>query len=255
MSVGILVAFVNAGIGLLIGWSGIAGFLLPMFYTGYLGYSVAEALALSFASFFVSGCIGAYNYRRRGELPLQPAVVLSAGSMLGAILGVWFNQLISPGIAKLILFLVVLVSGISIVLREYRQSSESMSGKPATVRLTSPALLSVLGFITGAICALSGAGGPILVMPLLVLLGFSIREAIGMALFNSIIIAIPSFIGYWHVDGSMALLPVLLFAIVGHAIGVFAGSRTSQIIKQRPLKLAVAFFSIAIALYMIGNLL
>ena len=42
----------------------------------------------------------------------------------------------------------------------------------------------------------SSAGGPILVMPILVVLGFRIREVIAIALFDSIFIAIPSSVGY-----------------------------------------------------------
>lgn len=52
------------------------------------------------------------------------------------------------------------------------------------------------GLVTGALCALSGAGGPILVMPLLVVFGVPVKTAVGVALFNSIFIAVPSCIGY-----------------------------------------------------------
>ncbi len=52
------------------------------------------------------------------------------------------------------------------------------------------------GAVTGLICALSGAGGPILVMPLLVVFGVPVKTAVGIALFNSIFIAVPSSIGY-----------------------------------------------------------
>ena len=44
------------------------------------------------------------------------------------------------------------------------------------------------GAVTGLICALSGAGGPILVMPLLVVFGVPVKTAVGIALFNSILL-------------------------------------------------------------------
>ena len=56
--------------------------------------------------------------------------------------------------------------------------------------------LIFLGITTGAICSLSGAGGPVLVMPLLVACGVSARIAVGVALFDSVFIAIPACIGY-----------------------------------------------------------
>lgn len=248
-----LVALVNLVVGLLIGWSGIAGFLIPMFYAGYLGYLVPEALALSFAAFGASGVIGSISYYRTDDLPLRPAVLLSIGSFIGAMLGVWLNYLIPASTAKMILFVVVLVSGISILLRE-RKSKNDTESETSGKKAISDWWLIILGFLTGAMCALSGAGGPILVMPLLVLLGFRIRQAVGMSLFNSIFIAIPSFIGYWKIAGSSKLLPVLFVSLMGQIVGVLIGSKTSSKIKQRPLKISVAIFSIGISLYMILNL-
>ena len=43
---------------------------------------------------------------------------------------------------------------------------------------------------------MSGAGGPVLVMPLLVVMGISVRTAVGVALFNSVFIGIPAVTGY-----------------------------------------------------------
>ena len=102
--------------------------------------------------------------------------------------------------------------------------------------------------MTGAICAASGAGGPILVMPILTLLGIPAHMAVGISLFDSIFIALPAVIGYLHAaagkEGMYVLLPVLLIA---HGIGVFAGSKNATRINQKMLKRIVAVASIAIA--------
>ena len=50
----------NFLIGGMIGLTGIAGFLLPMLYSGFLGMSSAQGLALSFFAFLISGILGAY---------------------------------------------------------------------------------------------------------------------------------------------------------------------------------------------------
>ena len=49
----LIAAAVNLVVGLLIGLTGVAGFLLPMFYAGSMNLPVAESLALSFAAFVV----------------------------------------------------------------------------------------------------------------------------------------------------------------------------------------------------------
>ena len=81
-------------------------------------------------------------------------------------------------------------------------------------------------------CSLSGAGGPVLVMPLLVVLGIGIRTAVGVALFNSVFIGIPACIGYMMQCSITDILPVMGAALVFHGIGVVFGSRNAVKINQ-----------------------
>ena len=73
----ILMILLNIIVGACVGLTGIAGFLLPMFYTGFLNMPSTEALALSFSAFLVSGIIGSINFYRAGNLEIRPALVLS----------------------------------------------------------------------------------------------------------------------------------------------------------------------------------
>lgn len=238
----VLMILLNLLVGGCIGLTGIAGFLLPMFYTGFLGMPSSESLALSFAAFLISGILGSVNYYRSGNLELKTAGILSAGSFLGAIVGVKINLLIPEDTMKIILYLVVLLSGISILLRKEKPEKEGKKEEK------NKAVYFLLGVVTGAVCAASGAGGPVLVMPLLTLIGFPAHTAVGISLFDSIFIALPSAAGYLYAASGVKeiyyLLPVLL---VAHGIGVFAGSKNSVKINQKLLKQIVAVGSIAIA--------
>ena len=116
----------NLLIGGMIGLTGIAGFLLPMLYSGFMGMPSAQGLALSFCAFLISGILGAYNYYRARSLDLRLALFISLGSFAGAIAGVNLNLLIEEGIVKKILYLVVLLSGISILIRKENKEENSM---------------------------------------------------------------------------------------------------------------------------------
>lgn len=188
VAVFVIIGIANMVIGGLIGLCGIAGFLLPMLYTGALGYNVDQALAYSFLAFLVSGCIGAWQYRREGNLDIPLSVKLGAGSAIGAVAGVALQAMIEKEAAKVLLYVVVLFSGISILLRMWKEKKsaeqeEKKSGRAFTENIK---FLILLGITTGMVCALSGAGGPILVMPLLVVCGVSARIAVGVALFDSV---------------------------------------------------------------------
>ena len=277
----LLIVAVNLIVGVCIGLTGIAGFLLPMFYTGFLGMPAVESLALSFAAFFISGALGSVNYFRSGNLDLKTAAVLSAGSLVGAVLGVNLNLLIPEEMIRLLLYLVVLLSGASILVREYlarrgKAAVDSASKTPGagtevgtdttagadTIAATTPALRPapaagtarsaalylLLGLSTGAVCAASGAGGPVLVMPLLTTMGFPAHMAVGISLFDSIFIAIPSAAGYIAAAQDMAsLLSLLPLVLLFHGIGVLGGSRYAVRINQSVLKAIVAAGSILIA--------
>lgn len=241
-----IVMAANLVVGAFVGLTGVAGFLLPIVYTGPLGMGVTEGLALSFAAFIVSGALGSVNYNKAGNLDIPFGIRLSLGSLAGAVLGVKLNLIIPESTVKVILYVVVLLSGISILLRKDKRQEE---GGRAYVISDHLAATLILGFVTGAVCSLSGAGGPVLVMPLLVVLGIGIRTAVGVALFNSVFIGIPACIGYMMQCSVKDLLPVMAAALVFHGIGVVYGSRNAVKINQILLKKGIAVFSILIAIW------
>lgn len=241
----LIVVAANLVVGAFVGLTGVAGFLLPIVYTGPLAMGVTEGLALSFAAFIVSGALGSVNYKKAGNLDIPFGIRLSLGSLVGAVLGVKLNLVIPESTVKVILYVVVLLSGISILLRKDKKEEETR-GYVISEHL---AATLVLGFVTGAICSLSGAGGPVLVMPLLVVLGISIRTAVGVALFNSVFIGIPACIGYMMQCDMKAILPVMGAALVFHGIGVIFGSKNAVKINQTLLKKGIAIFSILIAIW------
>lgn len=243
----------NFIVGGLIGICGVAGFLLPMMYTGLLGLPVSQALTLSFLAFFVSGAIGSVNYHKQGNLDVRFSLILGVGSFLGGLLGVRLNALVTPFQAKVLLYLVVLLSGFSILLREKKAVAASCGKRSKW--LDSPVFIIGFGFVTGAICSLSGAGGPVLVMPLLVALGMPVHMAIGVALFDSVFIALPACIGYMMQCDLTQIAVLMVITILAHGAGTLLGSSNAHKIRQTPLKMGVAIFSICLSVYMIGSLL
>ena len=194
----ILAALGSCAVGLFIGWCGVAGFLLPILFVNACGLGVTESLLLSFLCFAVSGAIGSWNYHRRGELPLRPALILSAGSLAGGLLGAALGGLLEPETVKVVLYIVVFFSGL--------------------------------------------VGG----------MGVPAKTAVGVALLDSVFIALPAVAVYGSRCASLAaLVPMLLAAVLGHALGVFAGSVTAAHVPQSLLKRGVAVFSICFSLFML----
>ena len=255
----VIIAAANMAVGGCIGICGIAGFLLPMLYTGGLGFDVTYALALSFLAFLVSGIIGSFNYYKAGNLDIKMSLKLGLGSLIGAAAGVFLQSMIEKSTAKTILYLVVLFSGASILIRMWNDKrktavpgadSSEVSGSRKTLA-DHMGFLIFLGITTGAICSLSGAGGPVLVMPLLIACGVSARIAVGVALFDSVFIAVPACVGYLSRITWTEVLGILVLIIVTHGIGVWLGSHFAGKVPVQGLKIFVAVFSVCIAIYML----
>lgn len=259
----VIIGAANMAVGGCIGICGIAGFLLPMLYSGALGFDVTYALALSFLAFLVSGIIGSFNYYKAGNLDIKMSIKLGIGSLIGAVGGVFLQSMIEKSTAKTILYLVVLFSGASILVRmwnEKRRAAKAVSDNPSATTADDSdnktiadnvVFLIFLGITTGVICSLSGAGGPVLVMPLLVACGVSARIAVGVALFDSVFIAIPACIGYLSRITWTEILGLLVLIVVTHGIGVWLGSRFAGKVPVQGLKIFVAVFSVCIAIYML----
>ncbi|MEG1994617.1 MAG: sulfite exporter TauE/SafE family protein, partial [Oscillospiraceae bacterium] len=185
----------------------------------------------------------------KGFLPMNISLVIGAGSLFGSVIGVYLNKLLPSNVVTILLYVVVFCSGFSILLRK-----DKKGGNTAGTKDLSKTILFVLGLVTATICSFSGAGGPILVMPLLIVLGIETRSAIGIALFDSIFIALPAIVGYMSKSTIDNLMLMLVVCGVSHAVGILLGSHSAHKIPQRVLKVSVAIFSICIAVYKIAGM-
>ena len=246
-----IVLISNIIIGVLLGMTGISGFLLPLIYAGFLGMPVHDSLALSFLSFAVSGIIGAYSYWKSKNMDVKLALFLSIGSLPGAFLGVLINVFISEFLAKLLLYIFVLLAGLSIL---FKKSQDSSMIKKESGLLGNRYMLISLGVVTAAVCSLTGAGGPILLVPLLASLGVNIRVAVGVGLLNSVIIAIPAIFGYFA-HANMTSMPTLIAAsLLGTTAGILTGARFAAKVPLKHLKIIIAIITICSSGYMLITL-
>ncbi|WP_251638696.1 sulfite exporter TauE/SafE family protein [Sporosarcina sp. NCCP-2716] len=245
-----IVLLANLVIGIFLGISGIAGFLLPLIYVGFLHLPVHDSLALSFLAFAVSGLLGALSYWKMKQMDIKLAVLLSIGSLPGALLGVQINVVTSDFLVKLFLYLFVLFAGISILLKKSQPEGAQQPSPLLQHRL----FVVLLGFLTAAICALTGAGGPILLVPILASLGVNIRVAVGVSLLNSVIIAIPSMAGYFARANLESTAYLIVVSLVGTVIGILFGTRIANRVPLPQLKLLISILTIVSSVYMLVSM-
>jgi len=107
-----------------------------------------------------------------------------------------------------------------------------------------------LGFITGIITGLVGAGGGFIIIPILVILAkLPMKKAVGTSLF---IIAINSLIGFLGDLGNVDIDWIFLLIFTGLAIvGIFVGIYLANFIDGKKLKKAFGWFVLVMGFYII----
>ena len=175
------------------------------------------------ATFIATGLVGSIAYFRSGELANRvagrAAVLLSAASVVGGFAGSQLNTLLDARVFGALLGGFVLLTGALVLVRQLR-------GLEPVAQLdlskgTSMVWMVVLGVVVGLHGGLLGVVGPVLAVPLLVLLGVPMLLALGLAQVQSIFISIFATFGYalhGAIDLTLAVLvgvPLLIGTVLG----------------------------------------
>lgn len=205
------------------------------------------------ATFIATGIVGSLGYLRSGELKGKvagkAAGILSLASVIGAFSGAQINTLLDKSLFAVLLGLFVLFTGILIFYRQKKQlKSESKlqigSGKGLM-------WLAGVGIAVGFPGGLLGVGGPVLAVPLMVVLGVPMLLSVALAQVQSIFISGFATVGYMvheAVDWYLAL-----FLTIPLLIGTISGWYIAQRIKASKLQVSLALVLIVLGIYLIAG--
>lgn len=239
-------------IGLSLGAIGGGGSILTVPILVYIiGQDAHAATATSLAVVGTTALIGAIPHWRAGRVSLATALPFGAAGIAGAFVGAWANHLL-PGWLILSLFGVLML----VVATLMFTGKKAQATKPAVdvAPWNRWARIIGAGLAVGIMTGFFGVGGGFLIVPALVLvLGLSMRTAVGTSL---VVIAINSASGLVaHLRyGSLDFVTSGLF-IVGGALGAIAGARLSGRLNEQRLQRGFAVFIAIVGLWlMISNL-
>jgi uncharacterized membrane protein YfcA len=211
--------------------------LLVPVLTQVAGVPLERAIAASLLGFVVAGVYAAFVHLRRARLEPRPVTVLCVAAAAGAIAGAATLDWLPASAVRLFIALLCLGSGLHALL----------STTPAGKRVPSPPALGVLGLLVGYASAISGTGGPVTLIPLLLALRTPAAPAIALGLAAQLPISASAALVY-AIEGRMDLR---LGAILGALLvaGTYAGARLSHRLSGRELTVAVALVLVAVGLW------
>ena len=220
-------------IGGLIGSVGIGGVLLVPFLTAVAGLGVRESIAIAMASYIVTGIVAILQARVTGEWSrLRPYELAMLATLPGAFLGGLAIAAIPDRIALLLLAAFLVVTGAWSLLRERLPALSGPGAEPGWPT----------GLFTGFASALTGTGGPAVLMPLLIWRGVPLLSAIALGQVVQLPIALAATVG--NAAAGPFNLWIAILVAAGMVPGVVAGRWGAT---RLPLVLLSRFVAILLA--------
>lgn len=233
------VALIALIAGVLIGTIGIGGVLVVPALTDLMAVPAANAIALSMFGFLLTGLVSVFWRRDRLQVDQRVMWALTGYALVGAGGATLLLDLLPPSTIRLFVAAALLISGIHGLV----PATRDRDGPPSL----SPAALAGIGIGVGAGSALSGTGGPVMMLPILMMLHFPIRTAIAMAQIIQVPIALSATAVNLHagrIDWSPALTvgaPLVVGTVAGITLGAYIAGAT--------LKTVIAVGLIALGLW------
>jgi uncharacterized membrane protein YfcA len=227
--------------GLLIGTVGIGGILLAPMLVYIAGIDLHLAMATSSLSFLFAGIAGTIAYARKGSISWNTVGWLSVGVVPAALFGAKTNVALQAGVLTVILAALIVASGLNALLRK----PLTMKGGFRANRL----ILVSIGVTVGFGSALTGTGGPVLLLPILIFINVPALAAIGVSQAIQLLIAIFASAGFLLFGRIDIELGVLLGIIM--AIGVISGAQIAHRVTAKQLRRVLAIVLVAVGLFMI----
>lgn len=222
--------------GLAIGCVGIGGVIIVPALIYVAGLSAQTAIAAALGAFIVSGIVGVYAYSRAGSIRWRDAAVTWIGALPGAFAGAALAQALRPVWLELAIGLLTASAGLHALNRRH-------AGAGPEQALSAPSLTG-LGAGTGLLSALTGTGGPLVLVPILVWLDAPLLAAVGLGQAIQLPVAVAATAANWL--GGTLDVRVSVALACGLAVGTWLGAKAAHALPAAALRTTVAAFLVAI---------
>jgi uncharacterized membrane protein YfcA len=240
----LLIAAAALAVGLFIGTVGVGGILLIPALTYLGGLTVHTAAATALFTFVFTGILGTVLFQRRGSIDWRITKPVCAGAVIFSVLGAWAASRIEARPLALIIAAIVVFAGVYILLpAEKREHLRDGQGPGERT------MLAGVGAVSGFGSGLSGAGGPLFSVPMMVLAGFVPLASVGASQVLQIVTAVFGTAGnlaYGQIDFGVAAW-ITAFELAG----VVAGVRVAHAVSVDTLRRLAAVLCIAVGAFML----
>ena len=214
---------------MLIGTVGVGGVLMVAYLALFAGLSIHQAAATALFSFLFTGILGTALYQRRGSIDWRLTLPVCAGAVVFGFVGAMTAAAIDRRPLAITIALIIVFAGVYIFLPA--KSDAARDGRAPGERW----LLASVGAVSGFGSGLSGAGGPLFSVPIMVILRYAPLAAVAASQVLQIFAAASGSLenarnGF--IDWRVAAI-ITVFELAGVAVGVRIAHAASALVLRR----------------------
>jgi uncharacterized membrane protein YfcA len=240
------IALLGTVSGLLIGCIGIGGVILVPALVFIVGIPIQVAIPAAMLSYIVSSVVATFVYAHNNSIAWPMSTWLCIGGAPAAFAGAWAVSIFDSRLLAGCLGLLTLLSGINSLRRQ------NISGVEVNADAkVSNAVLLIIGLVTGFLSSLTGTGGPLVLVPILISTRLAILTSVGLSQVFQLPVALAATAGnivYGKLD--LTLGAILAASLSG---GSWYGAKLAHSLPRAVLRGVVSMALILIGAFILGN--
>jgi uncharacterized membrane protein YfcA len=239
----VLIALLGLTSGLMIGCIGIGGVILVPALVFLADIPIKICISAAMAAFILSGLVATAVFASHKSIHWGMAIWLCTGAAPAAFVGAWGVSIADPRILEAGLGLLTFASGLN-SLRRHDETHASGGNLPNKVLLP-------IGAVTGFLSSVSGTGGPLVLVPILMSMSIPVLTAVGLSQAVQLPVAMAATFGnvlYGKLD---LMLGGILAATL--TVGSWYGARLAHVMPRTILRGIVSAALVIIGAFILGN--
>ncbi|MCH5277571.1 MAG: sulfite exporter TauE/SafE family protein [Desulfovibrionaceae bacterium] len=229
-------------VGFLCGATSIGGILLIPAIQYSAGLSLPVAAGTALCSFFFTGMVGTWVHWRGGRLEKPLVIPQCAGALLFGCLGAFTKYIVGAVALNTILALFIIAAGVATLRPPHPM--RSMQTEKGRARY-----LFFVGSFAGFMAGLTGMGGPILSIPLMIIMGFAPLTTVAAAQPFQLVACFSGTVGNIILD--QINWQLALFSVAIQSAGLWTGVCLARRVDTSWLKVAISFLCVFTGIMML----
>ncbi len=241
----VLITMLGCVSGLMIGCIGIGGVILVPALVFLGGIPIQVGIPAAMFAYILSGLVATAVFARHKSIEWSMGGLLCAAATPTAFAGAWAVSIVNPRWLEVGLGLLTFLSGINALRTPHAEdlSNHRVSG----------GAMAAIGAFTGFASSVTGTGGPLVLVPILVAASVPVLTAVGLSQIIQVPIAIAATAGnilYGKLD--LVLSGVLAVSLT---VGSWYGAKLAHSVPRGTLRRIVSVVLVIVGLFILVNVL